>query len=220
MRVAAQDVAGTTGPGLDRTVTVIAALRSVLTSKAIFFPTDRDRLSTTTNLSFALARPMTVTWTVRNAAGATVVTRFADSVKPAGTYAWSFDGRGASGAMLPRGRYTSSVTATDGTMSATQTTAFVVDAFTIKPSDTTPGRGQSIKVYVTSAETLSRTPTLYVYQPGVKAWSVRMTKTGTYTYRATIRMKKTGRAGNVSLKVWGRDTKGGTQATTVSYRLH
>ena len=220
LRVAPRDAAGNTGAGVDRTVSVIGALRSVLTTKTIFFPNDMDSLSTTTKLSFVLARPMTVSWTVRNAAGATVVTRIAASVKPAGTYAWGFNGRRANGTMLPRGRYTSYVTATDGALSATQTTTFEMDAFSMKPSDTTPGRGQSIKVNVKSAEGLSRTPTLYIYQPGVKAWTVRMKKTGTYTYTVTIRLKTTGRAGKVSLKVWSRDTKGGSQATTRIYAIH
>jgi hypothetical protein len=95
-----------------------------------------------------------------------------------------------------------------------------MDAFTIKPSDTTPGRGQSITVTVSSAESLSAAPTLYVYQPGVAAWSVRTAKIGTNTYRVTIRMKNAGRAGPVSLKVWGRDIKGGAQATTKVFTLH
>ena len=60
--------------------------------------------------------------------------------------------------MLPRGRYTSHVTATDGTLTATQTYAFDVNAFRLKPSDTTPGRGQSITVSVASAETLATAP--------------------------------------------------------------
>jgi flagellar hook assembly protein FlgD len=220
LRIAARDAAGNTGKGLDRTVNVVGALRFVSSSKKLFFPHDKDSLSTTTGLSFVLGRPMTVTWTVRNAAGATVATHFAGSLKAAGTYAWAFNGRGTNGTMLPRGRYTSDVTATDGTVSAIQTTAFEMDAFVVKPSDTTPGRGQSIKITVTSAEKLSRTPTVYISQRGLKVWSVRMTETGTYTYKVTFRLKKTGKAGKVSFKVWGRDVKGGTQATTRTYVLH
>ena len=39
-----------------------------------------------------------------------------------------------------------------------------------------------------------------------------MTKTGTYTYKATIRLKSTGRAGPVAFRVWGMDTKGGSSS--------
>ncbi len=64
---------------------------------------------------------MTVTWTIRNAAGQTVNTHLTDAALPAGTHAWKFTGRSTDGTMLPRGRYTSVVTATDGTLTATQT---------------------------------------------------------------------------------------------------
>ena len=78
--------------------------------------------------------------------------------------------------MLPRGRYTSVVTATDGTLVATQAVAFETDAFRLKLSDTTPGRGQTITVTVTSAELLAKIPRLYDLPAGLARWSVRMTK--------------------------------------------
>ncbi len=219
-RIAAQDAAGNIGTGVDRTVTLIGALRSVATSRALYYPNDLDALAQTTNLSFTLARPMTVTWTVRNAAGTIVATRMSGSAQAAGTYTWGFNGRGSDGAMLPLGRYTSSVTATDGTLTATQATDFDAQAFIITPTDRTPGRGQTIKVYATSAESLSGSPRLYVYQPGVATWSVAMIKVGTNVYRATIRLKVIGRAGTVKLRVKGVDIRGGVQATINGYPLH
>jgi flagellar hook assembly protein FlgD len=220
IRVAPQDVAGNVGEGVDRTVKVVAALRTVATTRTIFFPQDSDALAKSTTLSFTLARPMTVTWTIRNAAGETVNTHLTDAALPAGTQAWKFTGLTTDGAMLPRGQYTSHVTATDGTLSAAQAVAFDLNAFRLKLSDTTPGRGQSITINVASAETLAKRPTLFVYQPGVARWAVLLTKTGTYTYKATIRMKSSGKAGTLSLKVKGYDTKGGSQSTTVTYKIH
>ncbi len=219
-RVAPRDIAGNTGPGVDRTVTLIGALRSLKSSASIFFPQDQDSLSPTTKLSFVLNRPMTVTWSIHDWTGATVNTRLNASAKPAGTYFWVFDGRRSDGSLLPRGHYTAFVTATDGTLTVTQTVAFYVDAFTIRPSDTTPARGQTITISVVSAETLAQTPTLYISQPGLAAWHLRMTRTGTYTYKATIKLKSTGKAGQVAFKVWGIDTKGGTQQTISTYTLH
>jgi flagellar hook assembly protein FlgD len=220
IRVAARDAAGNTSPTVDRTVTVVGALRSVLTSSSMFFPNDNDTLAQTTKLSFTLARPMTVTWSLLDASGKTVITRLANSAKAAGTLYWVFDGRKADNTMLPRGHYTSSVTATDGVVSATQSVGFDLEAFAIKPSDATPARGQSITLNVTSAEPLAANPTLYVYQPGVVAWILHLTKTGTYTYRSIITLKTTGSTGTVSFMVWGRDTKGGSQATTKAFPLH
>jgi flagellar hook assembly protein FlgD len=220
IRVASQDAAGNLGAGVDRSVSVIGALRLVATSRTIYFPNDADSLAATTRLSFTLARPMTVTWTVRNAAGATVMTHLTDSAETAGTHDWTFDGRGPTGALLPRGKYTSNVTATDGTLTANQTTTFEAEAFVITPSDTTPGRGQTITVTVISPEALARTPTLWVYQPGLARYAVRMTQYGTSTFKITIRLKSTGRTGQMSLMVWGLDTGGGTQSTTRAYTLH
>jgi flagellar hook assembly protein FlgD len=218
--VAPVDLAGNVGAGQDRTVNLVAGLRAVLTSKGIFFPQDKDALAPNTKLQFTLQRQMTVTWTLRNAAGATVITRLGGSAKPAGTYYWIFDGRTSNGTMLPRGRYTSLVTASDGTLTASQSVAFDSDAFAIAPSDTTPGRGQSITVTIVTAEALNSTPTLWIYQPGVAAWSVKPSKVGTSTYRITIRLKSTGSAGQLSLKAWGVDTGGQAQATTKVFPLH
>jgi len=220
IRVAGRDLAGNTGPALERTVDVIAGLRSVATSKALFFPQDLDSLVGATRLSFVLARPMTVTWTIRNATGAVVVTHRAATALPAGLQGWTFDGRRPDGTMLPRGHYTSYVTATDGTLTASQAVAFDMEAFRITTSDRTPGRGQSITIKVTSAEPLAANPRLYIYQPKVARWSVAMVRTGTYTYKVTFRLKSAGSTGTVSFRVNGRDTKGGLQATSVAYKLH
>ncbi|MEP6637942.1 MAG: FlgD immunoglobulin-like domain containing protein [Chloroflexota bacterium] len=221
IRAVPQDLAGNNGGAVQRTVRLIAALRSVASSRSLFFPQDLDSLSTSTTLSFALARPMTVSWTLRDKAGSTVDTHLADVALPAGTQSWRFTGRRSSdGAMLPRGHYTATVTATDGTLTATQAVAFDMDAFRIKLSDSTPRRGQSITMTVTSAETLGGPPQVLVFQPGVSRWGVRMTKTSTYSYRVTLRMKSSGRAGPVTFRVKAVDTKGGAQSTTVVYAIH
>lgn len=214
------DLAGNVGAGQDRTVNLVAGLRSVVSSKSIFFPQDKDTLAPTTKLQFTLQRPMKVTWTLRNSAGATVITRLNGSNKAAGPWTWVFDGKAPDGTMLPRGRYTSYVLATDGTYTVTQSVSFDSDAFRITPSDTTPGRGQSITVTVVSAEPLLKAPTLWIYQPGVTAWAVKPSKVGTLTYRITIRMKNAGSAGQLSLKAWGLDSAGRAQATTKVFQIH
>ena len=114
LRVTPVDPWGNAGASAYRTVVVVAALRSVTTSRAAFYPQDGDSLAKTTSLSLTLARPMTVTWTVRNAAGAIVATHLAAAQVAAGTQTWSFDGRAADGTMLPAGHYAAWVSATDG----------------------------------------------------------------------------------------------------------
>jgi len=218
--VAAQDLAGNTGSFVGRQVSVVGALRSVSTSRSLFFPQDLDALDRSTTLSFVLSRPMTVSWTLIDGTGQVVVTRLDAVALPAGTQAWTFDGRAADGTMLPRGHYTSLVTASDGTLVATQSIGFDTDAFRYKLSDTTPGRGQWITITITSAEQLAAISRMNVYQPGVSRWSVALTKVSGRTYKATFRLKSSGSAGIMRFMVNGRDINGSSQSTTVSFGIH
>ncbi len=83
MSVAPVDAAGNKGAAQERGVTVITGLRSVLRSTILFFPQDKDSLSKTDKLQFTLARPMTVSWTLRDAGGTTVITKLPEAL-PAG----------------------------------------------------------------------------------------------------------------------------------------
>ncbi len=218
--VAPVDAGGNTGSGQDRTVSLVAALSRVASSATVFYPQDLDALAQTTTLSFSLARPMTVTWTLRDAAGRVVDTHLAAASLPAGTQSWLFDGRRSDGTMLAPGPYLSYVTAGDGSVVVAQSVAFEADAFLIKPSDATPERGQTITVTVTSAEPLSTRPRLSVYQPGMAAWSATLSRVSGSTYRATIKLRTGAAAGSVSFKVSGLDVAGHTQRTTRAYALH
>lgn len=218
--VAPQDAAGNTGPSQDRVVNVVGALRSVATSTSVFYPQDLDRLAPTARLSFTLSRPMTVTWTIRDAASKVVDTHLAAAPLEAGTHSWLFDGRRSDGTMLTPGRYLSHVVASDGSLVAEQSVAFEADAFLVRPSDATPGRGQTITVTVTSPERLLANPRVTVSQPGFAAWSVGTVKVSNTTYRATIKLKTGGRTGTVTFKASGKDVGGATQTTRRGFPLH
>jgi len=220
IRLSPMDRWGNTGTSAERTLEVVGALRSVASSRTAFYPQDLDGLARTTTLSFSLARPMTVTWTLRDAAGQIVDTHLDAVALPAGTQSWVFTGRTTDGIMLPTGRYTSFVSATDGTLSATQSVAFDAVAFVIKPSDTTPGRGQKLSVYAITTETLSAVPRLYVYQPGKALWSVPMVKSATNTYKAIITLKTGGSSGTMTFKVMAKDSVGGMNRASKAFRLH
>jgi hypothetical protein len=219
VRLTPRDGVGNPGTPVTRSVSVVGLLGFLTTSKTVFYPQDRDTLSTGTRLSFTLQRPATVTWTVRNAAG-TVVATLLDAVgAPTGTTAQTFYALGASGSMLPTGKYTAVVNATDGAVSATQAVAFEMNAFAIRPSATSATRGRSISVSVTSAESLSTTPRVYVTQPGRSTWAVTLAKTSAGTYKATLTMKTGGKSGTVALKVQAADSAGRWQRTTLSLPL-
>jgi flagellar hook assembly protein FlgD len=214
------DAAGNTGAGQDRVVDVVGALGVVTASSATtFFPQASGGPARTTDLSFTLSRQMLVTWTLRNAANEVVETHLDAASLPAGTQTWTVDGRLSDGTILPPGRYTSVVEATDGAVVASESVAFVADAFLVKPSDTTPRRGQRITITLTSAAPLAANPRVSIYQPGVTAWGVSTVRLSSTTYQATIRLRS-GHTGTVTYKATGRDTAGVILRTSRSYRLH
>jgi hypothetical protein len=192
----------------------------VTTAKTLFYPQDADRFAKTTTLGFRLTRPATVTWTIVDATGATVATLLDAQPTAAGTWTRNYDGRRADGVRLKAGRYRALVTATDDVTTASQAVSFTLDAFSIKPSDTTPKRGQRITIKVTSAEPLSTRPRVYIKQPGKAAWSVLMTKVSTYGYKATVTLKKGGTVGNVTFKVVAKDKDGRRQKTSQAFAIH
>ena len=73
---------------------------------------------------------------------------------------------------------------------------------------------------ISSAEVLARISRLYVTQPGIDRWSIRVKQVSARTYKVTLRLRSSGQAGPVHFKVSGRDTKGGSQSTTITLPLH
>ncbi len=219
VRFVARDALGNASDAVERTVRVVGLLGHVTSSKVVFHPHDGDTLARATRLSLTLARPATVTWTIRNASGAVVATLLDDVELPAGATARNYYGTGPSGALLPPGRYTSYVAAGDGAVDATQAASFEMNAFAIRPSASSATRGRSITLSVVSAEALSRLPRVYVTQPGHAAWGVTFTRISSFTYRATLRLKTGGRSGSVSFRVQATDSGGRWQKTTLRLPL-
>jgi flagellar hook assembly protein FlgD len=222
VRVHPRDAIGNQGTSVGRTVRVATQLGFVTTSKTLFYPQDNDRFAKTTTLGFRLAHPATVTWTIVDASGAVVATLLDAQPTAAGSWTRVYDGRRTDGTRLRAGTYTSVVTASDDAATVSQAVAFTMNAFSIRPSDKTPKRGQRITVRVTSAEPLSTKPRLYVKQPGKSRWSVVMTKVSTYEWKATITLKKggTARAGTVTFKVAAADKDGHSQKTSKAFAIH
>ena len=217
--LAPRDRAGNLGAARSRPVVVYTSLRSVTASPVLFFPQDGDAYARYATFGFALIRPATVTWTVRNAAGEVVAARFTDASLAAGAYAWTWDGRTATGSFAARGVYTSFVTATDGTATITQRASILADAFKITASDTTPARGQWLTITAVSAENVS-SARLRVYQPGHTAYTVTMTKIATRTYRIRVHLAASGPTGTLVLRVTGVDGGGQTNRSYLRLALH
>ena len=215
-------VDGVANRGTSETISVrsIALLGAVKTSRTVFFPQDRDTLGSTSVLSFAINRQATVTWTIRNAAGDVVDTRIAEDVRDAGTHSFTFKGRTyGDGVLLPAGKYTSHVTATDGDFTISQSVGFEMNAFAITSSTSTPKRGRSITITAKSAEALGGRVTMSIFQPGKSAWTVRMTKLSSGSYRATVTLKSGGSAGTLKISVQAKDAKGKLNKTYLKLPL-
>jgi len=219
VQIAAKDRAGNVGQPQTQTVAVYGSLGFARASKNPFFPQDGDKYAATTTFSFTLASPATVNWTIVNAAGATVRTIKTDEALAAGSYAFAWNGRNDLGMFVPRGTYRAVVAATNGSQGSSQSVAVLADAFKIAVSDTTPGRRQRITVTATSAESLSGTPLVTIYQPGIGRYSVRTTRVSVGVYRVSITLKSSS-PGRMRVLVSGRDAAGRSQNSSLYLPLH
>ena len=214
-----RDAAGNVANGPAVTVTVYRALSRVTASTSLFYPQDGDRYAPSTALGFTLLAPATVTWTVADAKGRTVATRFARVPLAAGGQAWTWAGIDSTGARVAAGAYTAILTATNGTLSVTSRSPLTVAAFRTTVNPTVATRGRSITVTAVSAEPLAATPRLTISQPGVASRTVPMVKVATNTYRTTTRLSASGRSGTLGLKISGIDAGRGTNVGTASVTL-
>ncbi len=220
-RLTPRDAAGNDGATVKRPVLVDTTLGDVDASKILFYPQDADRLAKTTTLRFELTRAATVTWTIVDEAGSTAVTLLDGVALPAGPVTRVFDGKRADGTYLARGTYRSVVSvAGDGPVPISQYRTFKMRAFAPSASDATPARGQRITVSATSAESLSTTPRVYVYQPGKTTWSVAMTKVSTGKYKVALTVKTGGGTGEIRFQVKARDVDGRSQSSNLYLPLH
>ena len=219
LTLAPRDLAGNIGSGRVQTVEVYSAVSFVRAAPGLFFPQDGDRYAPRTHLSFILRSAARITWTIRNASGAVVLTRYQDATLSPGTYAFDWNGRNQAGAFVGRGVYYSTVSGTNGQQSSRTGASIRADAFGISVSDSTPGRGQSITISGVTAETLKSNARLSVYQTGQTVRTYTMTRVGTTTYRITVRLAA-GSAGTVRFKVAGIDLAGRFQWSSVTLPLH
>lgn len=215
-----RDATGNVGAALTRPVAVYAAVTALPASPSPFFPQDPNATSpTTTTLGFSLAAPATVTWTVSDRAGRTVATRYLAVPLAPGAHSFTWDGRDAAGNVVPPGTYYSNINASNGNLSLRTRAPFVVDAFAISVSDTTPARGQAITISVVSAEPLGANPRLVIAQPGTTPRVVTMAPSGA-GYRATVTLRRTTRTGSLALTVSGTDLAGMVSRSRLVLPLH
>jgi flagellar hook assembly protein FlgD len=216
----ARDGAGNVGPAsVPRSVDVYAALSTLARTPTQFFPQDGDTLAPRTKATWTMLAPATVTVTVRNAAGDVVRTAYVDKALPAGAASWTWNGLLDDGSAAPRGTYRITVRATNGAQGAAQAASVLADAFKLTTSVTTAVRGKALTITARTTESLSTAPVVVVYEPGLTARKVAMTKTSSTTWSAKITPRTTATAGTLTLKVTAKDTLGGTNNSAVRLSL-
>jgi hypothetical protein len=215
----ARDAAGNVSAGLGVPVVVATARGGVAAVPAWISPAGRGPDPRMSTLSFALARPASVTWRVVTEAGTPVRTWYVDALLDAGIQSVRWDGRDDTGALVPGGRYLSQVTVSEGDTSTTEQAWVYSDGIRILVSDTTPAAGQVVTITVAAVEALGANPTVWATQPGRARIGYPTVKVGTSTYRVQLRLR-TGRAGTLTIAVSGVDRFGRPATSSVGYRLH
>jgi spore germination protein YaaH/flagellar hook assembly protein FlgD len=131
-----------------------------------FYPQDLDTLAKTARATFRLARGAVTTLQVVAGNGTVVRTAWIGRRQAAGTVGWTWDGRGAAGAMVAPGSYTVVLTATSSVGTTTVRRAIVADAFAVVLSSTRLKAGRTLTVRFGSVEGLRTRPVVTLDQTG------------------------------------------------------
>jgi flagellar hook assembly protein FlgD len=209
------DQAGNRAPVTTTWALVLTSLRLLTASRSIFYAADGDALAPNTSLSATVVQPALVDWSIVDAGGAVKVAHWTAQSALPGTYAWTWDGRDASGAYVASGAYTVVISATTAAGTITYRRSIWVGPFQIVPSTSTLAAGRSVTVTIVSAEPLLSRPTLMVTQPGLASYILATTLVATGTYRVTF-TPRTSAAGTVVLRAYGVDTYGHAQKAYLS----
>ncbi len=180
----------------------------------LFFPQDNDSLARATKVAFKLRGRATTTLLVIDAKGDVVRTAWKGRVRPAGTTAWTWDGRDGSGAMLPRGDYRLELLATAGETTQIVRRAVQMEAFAITPSSSAPTPGSQLILVFRSAEPLEARPKATIAQPGITARTVTAKRLADGRYRAVLTLAA-GVTGTATITVRGADIHGKANATVL-----
>ena len=212
IQVSGRDAAGNASTR-DHTVVVDRTVRLSKTGSR-FFPHDGDALAPSTTLSWALARSATVT--VQVFRGDRIVrTPIGGRARAAGTYSWTWNGKDATGAYLPRGFYTIRLTATSSVGTTVISKTVFSDAFGVTLSAPTRTSGQSLSVTVSPVEPLAAAPRISLTQSGSSAVTKTATKLADGRYRAVFTIAP-GAPGTAIIRMTGTDRRGGVNRSTAT----
>ena len=131
-----------------------------------------------TTLSFTLSRPMTVTWTLRNATGARSSPAWTTSRRPAGTVDWTFTGRPTTGRCCRAATTPRMCVPPTATLTATQAVT-VDDRGVPDHAQRHDARPRPVDLgHASPPRRCRRAPRVWSTSPASPTWSVRMIKIG------------------------------------------
>jgi flagellar hook assembly protein FlgD len=207
--------------GTERTVNalVLTSVKSTSQSRTSIFTADRDQFARSTRIAFTLTRRARVTWSIQDSSGHTVVTHASGKSMAKGRHAWSWDGRDRKGRFVKSGDYQAVISVRTSAGTVRMTRKIHVGAFRISTSDSTPKRGQKIRIRVYSTEPLKSAPRIRVSQPGQHDRVLGTKRVGS-AYMATITLRRSGKAGSLRIAALGTDKGGSRQSFTQVLHLH
>ena len=196
---------------LDRTLSLVRW------SKSAFYPHDADTLASSARLSFSLKRSAVVTVGIY-ANGKLIRTVWSKRSLGAGSHGWTWNGRTAAGALVPRGTYQVRVSATSAYGTAVVARTVLVDAFRVAQSATALRAGQTLTLNLTTIESLRAAPSVAFTQPGRTTVTRTATALGSGRYRVSFTIAA-GAAGTATFRITGRDMANGANVSLGSVTI-
>jgi spore germination protein YaaH len=208
LRVDVLDAAGNRTV-VDRGVVVDRTAGYLRWSTTMFDPHDGDRLLPSSRVTFRLIRSATTTLAIVDATGHVVRTAWTNRSQAAGAWGWTWNGKLASGAWAPVGRYAAVLTVVSRIGTSRLGRSVFAGAFDVRPSSTTLHAGQTLTLTIRSVEPLATRPVVTFTQPGhaAVAKSATLLSAGLFRVSFTVAAGGTGAA---SVSIRARDSAGGT----------
>jgi hypothetical protein len=201
-----------------RTTTPLVVDRTVGSlrwSASWFYPQDGDRLLPSSVVSLRVARTARLTLRILDASGTEIRRAWTSREVAAGTASWRWDGRTASGAWAPQGRYVAELTAVSSLGTSVLRRAVFAGAFRATPSTTSPRAGTTFSVTFRSVEPLGRKPRVTFRQAGRTTVLMTVVRRSDGSWRASVTVAA-GAPGAALVTIAARDSLGGRNQSSLT----
>jgi flagellar hook assembly protein FlgD len=217
--VSARDRAGNRSDAQRFTARVLTSLGRVRLSASAIHAADRDKKARSVTVGYPVRTRARVLIEVRDASG-DVVRRRVAGIQRRGGHRWRWDGRDQAGRYVAPGAYTVAIAATTSVGTMRVLRSVYVGAYRVGVSDTTPGRGQRLRIRVDATERQKGSPIVVLTQSGGIPRRIRTRRDRKGDFVAEVRLRKTGGPGTLRILVAGRDDRGHREAIARELPLH